>query len=304
MKFPANEIPVIRPNHNPGNIKDNYSATIITTYSPGTFIENIYAIDEKRVVISIHSENALHVIDLTNGVILHRCTLPNPPSGIVITHDRSLFVCNGTIGTAGYQVIKLNEDLSKPVQFAHIPDALFLNGACIYNEEIWVVDSLLGRISAINLVNGTTRHVIQSLELGKVSDEPMLPGANGTQIKDDLLYVTNTDRAEILRYSIQLDGSVSTATLMADELVADDFCINDDLSLIITPHVHRSVMHLTAEGERSTIIAPSKMLDGCTAIIPHPTLENTFLVTTTGGILDPMTGAIGPAYLLSNTKES
>ena len=63
-------------------------------------------------------------------------------------------------------------------------------------------------------------------------------------------------------------------------------------------------MHLTADRERSTIITPNTMIDGCTAIIQHPTHEKTFLITTTGGILEPMTGEIGPAYLLSITKKS
>lgn len=304
MKFPTNGIPVQRPNHNPGKIENNYSATTITSYSSGMFLENICALDSERVVISIHSENALHIINLVTGEIIHRCTLPDAPSGIVVAQDLSIFACTGTIGSAGYQIIKLNGDLSESNRFAHIPDALFLNGACVYNEEIWVVDSLLGRISAIDLLDGTVRHVFQSHQLGKASDEPMLPGANGIQIKNDLIYITNTDRAQILRFSIQADGSISTATLLADELVADDFCINDDLSLMITTHVHRSVMCFTRDGERSTIIGPNKMVDGCTAIIPHPTQKNTFLVTTTGGILEPMTGEIGPAYLLSITKES
>ena len=237
MKFPTTGIPVKRPNHNPGEIKDNYSATTITSYSPGTFLENIYVLDDKRVAISIHSENAIHILNSANGEILHRCTLPEAPSGIVATQDRTIYVSIGTIGTAGVSDYKLDDNLSDPIQFAHIPDALFLNGACVYNEELWVVDSLLGRVSAINLVDSTVRHIIQSSQLGKVSDEPMLPGQMA--FKSKMTSSIFPTAALILRFSIEADGSISNE-IIADELVADDFCINDDLSLMITTHVQRS----------------------------------------------------------------
>ena len=99
-----------------------------------------------------------------------------------------------------------------------------------------------------------------------------------------------------MRLSASLE--VGSPEIVARDLVVDDFCIMPSGDLLLTTHVHSSLMRLAPDGARQTLAGPSELLDGCTSVVACPTVQDAYLVTTTGGILTPRSGKVAEAALL------
>ena len=130
---------------------------------------------------------------------------------------------------------------------------------------------------------------------------PGSAGANGIKAGDGALYVTNTDRALVLRAPLGLDGSPTAALeTIAENLRGDDFALDADGDLYITNHIHNTLIRLKQSGERLAIAGPAQGMAGSTACIfgIGDNDRTTLYVTTTGGIVMPLDGVVQEAKLV------
>jgi sugar lactone lactonase YvrE len=125
--------------------------------------------------------------------------------------------------------------------------------------------------------------------LGKISADPMMPGVNGIALGDDAMWLTNTDRAVVLRAGLGADGPDGSVDVAAEHLRGDDIALDEDGSVYVTTHIHNTLVRLDPDGQRVALAGPEQGMHGATACAFGVGAEDTALfVTTTGGILMPV----------------
>ena len=163
------------------------------------------------------------------------------------------------------------------------------------------MDSIVGVVIAIDLRTGASHVVVEHETLTKISDEPMLPGANGIKFGTDGLYITNTDRALVLKANLDASGvPTGVVDVVAESLRGDDLAVADNGDLFITNHIHNTVVRLTPDGQRFAVGGPEQGMAGSTACVfgTAPGSTTSLFVTTTGGIVMPLDGVVQEAKLV------
>jgi hypothetical protein len=269
----------------------------IATWPVGTFIENIAVLRDGRFALSIHNKRQLVRVD-RNGTQSTWAHMPIPSAGLIAFHDGALLV-GGELGEGPHKIYAVTGDghIEEKVTVA---DTLFLNGFTpVSARRAYTVDSFKGQIIEIDVEHWTSRVALTDERLGKISDEPMLPGANGIKAGDGCLYITNTDRALVLRADLTDSGDVTALNVVAEALRGDDLAIDDAGLLYITNHIHNTLTRLSPDGSsRVAMAGPDQGMPGCTACAFHPSEPGALYVTTTGGLIMPLNGVPQEAKLV------
>jgi sugar lactone lactonase YvrE len=182
-----------------------------------------------------------------------------------------------------------------------IAESSLLNGFTPYaNGHAFTVDSFSGSIFDVSLDSPGYSLWLQHDLLTIGSAQSLMPGANGIKVYPNAVYVTNTDRARVLRIAIEPDGSPGAPQTIAERLRGDDFAFDRDGAIYITTHVHNSLVRLLPNGDRATFAAAGEGLAGSTACAfgTAPGDDRNLYVTTTGGIVAPLDGVVQEAKLV------
>lgn len=261
---------------------------LVTSWPRGTFVENLAPLPDGDVVVSVHSSHELVRVH-PDGSRSSLACLPVPPAGIVVTDDRQLYVAGGEPGVGPHGIFEVGPD-GRVRRLLEVPGSQFLNGFAPAHEGFgYCVDSLLGTVFEIDLVGGAARPVLEHELLGKISGEPMLPGVNGIAVGEDALWLTNTDRALVLRAGLGADGPDGSVEVVAEHLRGDDIALDAAGSLYITTHIHNTLVRLDPDGGRRALAGPEQGMHGSTACAFGVGAEDHALfVTTTGGVVMPV----------------
>ena len=270
---------------------------VVATWPIGTFIENIAVLADGSFALSIHNQRRL-VRVTTAGIQNDFAEMLVSPAGSIAYGD-GVLVVGGEVGEGPHKVYAVAGD-GRVEEKLVVPDTLFLNGFTpVSAHRAYTVDSLKGQIVEIDTALWTSRVVLADDHLRKVSDEPMLPGANGIKAGDGCLYITNTDRALILRADLAPSGDVTALSVVAESLRGDDLAIDEAGLLYVTNHIHNTLTRLNREGsDRVAIAGPKQGMPGCTACVFHPADPGALYVTTTGGLIMPLDGVPQEAKLV------
>ena len=113
----------------------------------------------------------------------------------------------------------------------------------------------------------------------------LAPGANGLHFYGRDLYVTVSDAAQVLKYTLGPDGKFSPPSVFAEGIPGDDFAIDDAGTLYITTHPFNTIVRVTQTGERTVIANATQGIVGATdaafGILPGD--RETLYVATDGG---------------------
>jgi len=270
---------------------------VVATWPVGTFIENIAVLADGRFAISIHNQRKLLRVD-RSGRSEQWTELRVSPAGLIAYGDGVLAV-GGEVGQSPHNVFHVHAN-GCVEQKLTIPATRFLNGFTpAAKGHAYTVDSLLGQIIEVNVARWTSRVVLTDERLSKISDEPMLPGANGIKAGDGCLYITNTDRALLLRADLSSSGDVTAISILAEGLRGDDLAVDAIGRLYITNHIHNTLIRVNADGSaRVAVAAPAQGMAGCTACAFHPGEPGALYVTATGGVIVPFQGVPQEAKLV------
>ena len=261
---------------------------IVASWPVGTFIENIAVLADGSFCLSVHNKRELLRVSRDGESRL--CTqMPTSPAGLVAFGD-GVLVVGGEVGVGPHHVFRVGGD-GRVETMLEVRDTLFLNGFTPGSSgRAYTVDSLVGAIIEIDTKRRTSRVVLQDERLTKCSDEPMLPGANGIKLGDGCAYVTNTDRALVLKARLDDAGEMSGLEVIAEGLRGDDLAVGTDGDLFITNHIHNTLIRLSPDGSRVAVAGPEQGMAGSTACAFHSADSGALYVTTTGGIVMPLGG--------------
>ena len=274
----------------------------LITRPPGAFYESV-AMDSQGVLFL--NERQTHTIFRVRpyGMIEDWAHAPEGGgfAGLAIDAQDRVFT-TGITGEGIQAIFTFAADGTRRV-LAEIPDAHFLNGATFLpNGTLLVVDSKIGateetetgEIYAVDPESGEVSVFFQDRLLGKTKAENLAyPAANGIKYFEQRLFLTNSERAQVTSLALTEDLQPLELSVVANEIVGDDFAVAQDGSLYITTHPVNTLVHLSADGEVNTIAGMTEGMTGATAAVFGRRLgdeSNLYVVTNGGSYIPPESG--------------
>jgi hypothetical protein len=237
---------------------------IVAEFPINTFLESI-AIDlDNTLFISSHLDGKIWRIGNDNIPTVF-ATIAGKATGLTFTTDRRLLL-------TGW------DDHNLPTVFAispqgeaevlvTMPDAIFLNGLTPFNEERYLIaDSYRGAIWELNIATKNTKIWLEHPDLARSSDSKEFPAANGIKINDNFVYVSNTEKMQIVRIEIDGDDRAVNPEIWLENVNLDDFAFDFRGDLYGTTHIYNSVVRITTDGNVTTIATAAEGVVGSTAL--------------------------------------
>lgn len=193
--------------------------------------------------------------------------------GLAVDDADDVYACLSSYDT-NQGIWKISHDGSSMKQIAAIDPAGFPNGMAFDAEgNIFVTDSTLGRVWRISRCTGSLEVFAQGPLFepnNPLGDRVGSYGANGIQIDDDALWVTNTDKGAIVRIDLLSFRHEPELWLQSDNLIgADGNAFDEDHNQYVAldangnppPAVANTIVRITPRKVIQTLFTPSEGLD-------------------------------------------
>ena len=210
----------------------------------------------------------------TKGVVTILATLPAPASGtalatgIVRAKDGTFYV-NYSAGVLS-SIWRIPPNGGLPSQFAALPDVVALNDLAIdeSGSALYVTDSTKGAVWNISLRPGMAGAVTlwaQGAQLQRTGTAPQ--GANGIQVHNGAVWVSNTAQGTLMSIPINEDGTAGTITTKATGLTAiDNFAFTRSGDVVAALNFVSEVSIVHQDGTHVTVLTSSDGLSNPTSI--------------------------------------
>jgi sugar lactone lactonase YvrE len=172
-------------------------------------------------------------------------------AGIARAHDGNLYLANCT-GNADTGIWRLRRG-HPPVQIARLPADAFPNDMTLdeHDRNLYLTDSLRGVVWRVPVTGGTPVAWADGPALQPVS----LFGANGIDVHNDAVWVSNVDHGTIVRIPIRRDGTAGPAREVVSGLVTpDDFTVFGEDDTILATLVLSSQVVLIRPGRQPRVV--------------------------------------------------
>lgn len=267
-------------------------AQTVAEFPVNTFLENI-AIDRNgEIFVTSFEEGKVYHVAAT-GDFKEFAQIGGNAAGIAFDHQGNLLVA-GVTEDKTPAVFQINQTGTTEL-LVTLPDAVFLNGMTyLTGDRYLIADSFKGAIWDINTAEKTAQIWLQHERLAPSEAEfPPFPAVNGLKIYGDMLYVSNTQRQQLIRIPLNQDFTPGTPELFLTNVNLDDFAFDIQGNLYAATHVYNSVVRIIPEGQITTIAKAEQGMTGNTALAfgRTPNDHTSIYVTTNGGMsLPPSTG--------------
>ncbi len=268
-----------------GGVFEPLPSRILTTWAPGTSLENIAVRNDGMIAVSIQSEGEIEEIDRTDWKARRLAKLPIPIAGLAYDAFKNLWVAAGVPHQPPGRSWRVSKD-GELALWCGIEDAELLNGMCITPDGsgLLVAESFTGRVHWVNTQEPQTRVWLIEDQLKPVSGT-RVAGANGIKLWQDRAIISVSDRGKLFEIGLSATGEAGPMRVLAEHLRADDFAIDPEGTLYLATHRMNSIVRLTRDGKRTTIGGPEQGLVGATAAAFGRTGDDadTLYVVTNGG---------------------
>jgi sugar lactone lactonase YvrE len=233
-------------------------------------------------------------INIADGKVSDFGTVPPPPAnkGFVLgvqTDKAGDFYVGVASFDPTYQpgIYKIPAAGGAGVLFAKDPGMNFPNGL-VFNAagDLFVTDSVSGSIFKVDTAGVVTKWVTDALLTGDkmakcASALPFPLGANGIVISNGDFYVTNTDKASMVKVQIKGDGTAGTVTsFVATDCTnfggPDGLSVDTDGSFLVASNGINAITRVGTDGKVTLVIAKDVMA-------PLDSPASTWITTTKAG---------------------
>jgi sugar lactone lactonase YvrE len=156
------------------------------------------------------------------------------------------------------------EDGSAPVLVATLPAEAQPNGITAIGRHGLIVGDNVAGLWRVDIASGKGKrwleHPLLTRNLGG-----QIPAANGVQASGNWIYVTNSDRALLLKIAVRRDGTPGKLVKISENVPGDDFVIDRDGTAYVTTHPHNTVLKVGAAGNPAVFAGLSDKMAGPTA---------------------------------------
>lgn len=260
---------------------ERVKSTVIHSFPRFTFLEDV-AIDKGGAIYaSNHLEGKIYKIEGNNVSTL--LDIEGELLCMTRMDDNSLIVTGRDLNHQQY-LYQVAAD-GAPKRIAHLPDAEFLNGvATLDSSHVLVADSYKGVIWKVNVKTGKHTIWIDGPLFERPSRETVYPGINGIQINNNYVYASNSTKALLVRVPINKDLSASTAEIIKQGILVDDFVLDRKGNLYGATHIFNSIIKLTVNNEMSIIAQIDQGVAGSTALSWIDDAQTQLLVSGNGAM--------------------
>lgn len=253
----------------------------------GHFFENLTYLNKDELIATDYTGMSLYKYHLDGKAKLWAKVDGHPVSlrfgeggnGLLSVHEISILEGDSFVNSMA--LFKINQD-GQLERLIGLDTPAFLNGmAYLGNQKYLIADALNGKIYKFDMASNKLSVWLEDTMLQPEKDRPGLPGINGIQLHEGDLYFTNSAKQIVGKIDIT-EGRAGEITVLADDIQADDFTIDEKGTWLITTH-HHEVIKYTQDGTKTVVL--NHGIDGNTAIQPSTREDNVFYITNDGGLL-------------------
>src|SRR5260370_1340459 len=132
-------------------------------------------------------------------------------------------------------------------------------------QNMYFVDSIKGAVYRAPMGGGVATVWAQTPELARLT----FLGANGIHVREDAIWVSNTDQGTIVRFPIQGDGNAGSPTIVASGLVGiDDFAfLSSDRGIVAAMNAPNGVVLIGRHGSVTTLADSANGTENPTTVL-------------------------------------
>ncbi|QBD76006.1 gluconolactonase [Ktedonosporobacter rubrisoli] len=260
-------------------------AKTLASFPSGTFLENLAISANGDIFMTSFRDGAIirHTSAGTQEVVAR---LDGTVSGIVTAPNDGLFVCSRQ--PQGPESIFHIDIHGRVEKWLNLPGARFLNGMTRLSEQVLLAaDSFTATIWQVDLVQRQVSPWLTHRLLSKRSSQNSLPGPNGIKVFAGAVFVSNSERASVIRIPVLEQQQAGEPAIYASHFLLDDFTFDEQGNLYGATHPLNTVERLARNGTRLTIAEPEQGVSGCTAVAfdAGEGAQHLLYVVTDGGTL-------------------
>jgi sugar lactone lactonase YvrE len=266
-------------------------ARIIVEFPAQTFLESIVVGADNTLFVSSHLDGKIWRIGQDGLPVLH-AAIAGKATGLAAVPTGGLLLSawdEQNVAT----VFQISPQGEIEVMVT-IPDAIFLNGMThLDGDRYLIADSYRGAIWALDVGKKTAQIWLEHPHLARSTPDKEFPAANGLKIFEDALYVSNTEKMQVVKIPIQPDLSPGEPEGWGPTVNLDDFAFDMAGNLYGTTHVYNSVVKISPDGTMLTIAEAEQGMTGSTALAfgrGDGDLTAVYVVTNGGLSFPPPTG--------------
>jgi sugar lactone lactonase YvrE len=262
-------------------------AQIVAEFPKGTFLENIVVNSKGEYYVTSLFDGKIYRFS-TEGTFSEFAQIPGVVSGITLDKNDNV-VAVGAVGGKVPSVFHINKN-GTIESTTTIEGGWLLNGVTrLKGDKFLIADSYTDRIFEFDLATKAYSVWLADESISRREKTGSIPGVNGLEVFGDTLFVTNMDKAQVVKVPLLKNGKAGTPKVWQTGLFADDFSIDRKGNLYITTHAYNSVVKLTPNGQRSIVATAAEGATGATslAFARGKGGKHTAIVVTNGGVLIP-----------------
>lgn len=273
-------------------------AQTLAEFPVNTFLENIAADQQGELFVTSYEEGKIYRVTPAGSIDLY-ATPGGNLAGLAFDPQGNLLVA-GVVDQI--QTVYRIDRHGTVETLMTLPDAVFLNGMThLADDRYLIADSFKGAIWEIDAAEKTARIWLQHDRLGQSDAKfPPFPAANGLKIYDNTLYVSNTQRQQLVRIPLHSHHTAGLLEVFLTNVNLDDFAFDVQGNLYATTHVYNSVVRISPDAQVTTIAKAEQGMVGSTALaFGRTTADNqSIYVTTNGGMSLPPAEGVQPSKVV------
>lgn len=272
--------------------------SVVASFPVNTFLENITVAADGTLFISNHE--AGEIVRMSPGgepSVFAR--FDGKVTGIAFAPDNEL-ILTGWDQAGASVIIGVTADGTVTTR-ATLPEAQFLNGITPLSADHYLAaDSYRGLLWRFDRTNNKVDIWLEHPLLARSDTSNPFPAANGVKIFGDTLYVSNTQRALLVKVPLNADNTPGEPTVFVEPTNLDDFAFDQAGNLYATTHVYNSVVKIAPDSSTTIIAGADQMVVGSTSVAfgQQPDDQTSLYVVTNGGMSFPPPGGVMPANVV------
>jgi hypothetical protein len=263
----------------------------IADFPVNTFLESIAVGTDGTLFFTSHLDGKVFRMG-KNGIPTVHATITGKATGLVFTSDGDLLL--SAWNERDISTVFVISPQGEVTVLVTMTDAMFLNGLTpLQSDRYLVADSYRGAIWELNTREKTAKIWLEHPYLARSSSDREFPAVNGLKIYENTLYASNTEKMQIVKIPIQLDGKPDEPEIFLQPVNLDDFAFDRDGNLYGTTHIYNSVVKIEPSGCITTIAQAEQGLTGSTALAfgrGENDRTSIYVVTNGGMSFPPPTG--------------
>ncbi|UBF28825.1 DJ-1/PfpI family protein [Kovacikia minuta CCNUW1] len=267
-------------------------AQIIAEFPVNTFLENIAANEQGDLFVTSYEEGKIYRVTPA-GKVEEYASIGGNLAGIAFEPEGSLLAA-GTVDQT--PVVYRIDQTGAIATLITLPDAVFLNGMTyLTNNRYLIADSFKGAIWEIDATAKTAQIWLQHERLAPSEAKfPPFPAANGLKVYNNTVYISNTQRQQLIRIPLQADYTAGPLEVFLTNVNLDDFAFDAEGNLYAATHVYNSVVRISPDGQVTAIAKAEQGMAGSTALAFGRTSADSqsLYVTTNGGMSLPLSDGV------------